>query len=53
MHISIKRKAAVGFVLSAALAVTLFPASAGAVTAAQKQSEVQSVSAQLTPSITS
>lgn len=47
MHISIKRKAAVGFVLSAALAVTLFPASAGAVTAAQKQSEVQSVSAQL------
>ena len=47
MHISIKRKAAVGFVLSAALAVALFPASAGAVTAAQKQSEVQSVSAQL------
>ncbi len=47
MHISMKRKAAVGFVLSAALAVMLFPVSASAVTAAQKQSEIQSVSAQL------
>ena len=47
MHIPMKRKAAVGFVLSAALAVMLFPVSASAVTAAQKQSEIQSVSAQL------
>ncbi len=47
MHISMKRKAALAFVLSAALALTLFPVSAGAVTAAQKQAEVQSVSAQL------
>ena len=47
MHIPMKRKAALAFVLSAALALTLFPVSAGAVTAAQKQAEIQSVSAQL------
>ena len=53
MNISIKRKAAVGFVLSAALAVTLFPASAGAVTAAQKHRRSKAFRRSSTPSITS
>lgn len=47
MHISLNRKAVASFALSACLALTLFPASAVAVTAAEKQAEIQSVSAQL------
>lgn len=47
MHSSSKRKAVAAFALSAAMAITLLPASAFGVTAAQKQAEVQNVSAQL------
>ena len=47
MHITLNRRAVASLVLSAGLALTLFPASAVAVTAAEKQAEIQSVSAQL------
>lgn len=47
MHISISRKAALCFAMALGLAVALFPVSALGVTAAEKQAEVRSVSAQL------
>lgn len=47
MQISIQRKAVICFVMVFSLAMALFPLSAFGVTAAEKQAEVRSVSAQL------
>lgn len=48
MHISMIRKSAAGFLLAVGLVLTLVPVQAFGVTAAEKQVEVQRVSAQLT-----